>query len=72
MAAVARLVRDREFDAPLKTGTGVIPIAQPPESLQALRKVISSYDDFRLTGLSQAVQRSPDRWCWGWRWPRGM
>jgi chaperone required for assembly of F1-ATPase len=45
----------KHLNAPLRTGTGVMPIAQPPESLATLRKVIEVCDAFRLTGVSQAV-----------------
>jgi len=46
------------FHAPLRNGTGIMPIAQPPESIAALRKIVEAYDVFRLTGLSTAVAAS--------------
>lgn len=35
-----------------------MPIKQPPESLQALRRAIEGYDDNRLATLMQAVEAS--------------
>jgi chaperone required for assembly of F1-ATPase len=48
----------KRFKAPLKTGAGVIPIVQSPESLKALRAAIAELDDYCLTGLRQAVNVS--------------
>lgn len=45
----------KHYNAPLNTGTGIMPVAQPPASLAALRKAVEAYDAFRLTGLKQAV-----------------
>lgn len=46
------------FKAPLKTGTGIMPIKQPPASLQCLRRVVEGYDDARFAALMRAVQAS--------------
>ncbi len=46
------------FAASLKTAAGIMPIAQPAESLSALRVVVASFDDFRLTGLAEGVRVS--------------
>ena len=46
------------FQAPLKTGTGIMPITQPPASLQVLRRVVEGYDDTRFAALMRAVQAS--------------
>ena len=43
------------FDALLLAKPGIMPIAQSPDSKAALRRAITSFDDFRLTGLRQAV-----------------
>lgn len=43
------------FDAALAVTTGVLPHAQSPTSLAALRRAIEALDDFRLAGLSVAV-----------------
>lgn len=47
-----------QLDAPLRLGTGVMPIEQPKESLHALQKAIMACDDFHLAGLNQAVVTS--------------
>jgi chaperone required for assembly of F1-ATPase len=44
------------FQAPLKAGIGIMPIKQPPESLQALRRALEVYDDKRLEILDRAVR----------------
>ncbi len=41
--------------ATLAVTAGVVPVAQPPEALAALRAVLRGYDDFRLAVLSTAV-----------------
>jgi len=46
------------FQAPLNTGAGIMPIKQPPESLQALRRAVEAYDDKRLIFLVRAVDAS--------------
>lgn len=43
------------FRAVLTTGTGVMPVRQKPETKEALRLAIETYDDWTLTGLSYAV-----------------
>jgi len=48
----------QRFGSLLRSGVGIMPIAQPEESLSALRAVVASFDDFRLTGLSEAVRIS--------------
>jgi chaperone required for assembly of F1-ATPase len=46
------------FDVILNTGSGVMPINQPPETIVKLRYVIESHNIFSLTGLSQIVDVS--------------
>ena len=46
--------RDR-YDVSFCTGSGVMPIAQKPDVTQRISTVISSFDDFRLAGLSSAT-----------------
>jgi len=41
--------------APLKVTAGVMPAAQPDESLRALRAALETLDAWKLTGLQQAV-----------------
>lgn len=43
------------YDAPLTVTTGILPLAQPPAALAALRAVAASLDTFALTGLHSAV-----------------
>ena len=43
------------FDAPLAVTAGVVPIAQPPEALAALRQAVAGKSDLELTALSAAV-----------------
>jgi chaperone required for assembly of F1-ATPase len=43
------------FKAPLRMGAGLMPIAQPPESLDSLRRAIEDYDDFHLAGIDWAA-----------------
>ena len=43
------------FNVDLRTGSGIIPFEQKPEALATLRAAIEPYDDYRLTGLSEAV-----------------
>lgn len=43
------------YGARLNAGHGVMPVAQPAASLQALRKVVAANDPFHLAGLQQAV-----------------
>jgi chaperone required for assembly of F1-ATPase len=46
---------EKTYGVPLKTGTGIMPIQQAPETVTAMRQALSDYDPFRLTGLQQAV-----------------
>jgi chaperone required for assembly of F1-ATPase len=41
-----------ELGAHLEVTSGIRPVDQPPEALDALRAAVSSYDDLGLTGLS--------------------
>ncbi len=43
------------FDARLAVTVGVVPIAQPPEALAALRAVVAATGDLELTALNAAV-----------------
>ena len=43
------------FDARLAVTAGVVPIAQPPEALAALRAVVAAKSDLELTALNAAV-----------------
>ena len=43
------------FDAPLAVAAGVVPIAQPPEALAALRQAVAAKSDLELTALGAAV-----------------
>jgi chaperone required for assembly of F1-ATPase len=43
------------FEARLAVTAGVVPIAQPPEALAALRRAVAAKDDLELTALSAAV-----------------
>jgi chaperone required for assembly of F1-ATPase len=43
------------YDAPLCVTTGILPLAQPPAALTALRAVVGGLDTFALTGLHGAV-----------------
>ncbi len=45
----------RTLDARLAVTAGVVPIAQPPEALAALRAVVAAKSDLELTALSAAV-----------------
>jgi chaperone required for assembly of F1-ATPase len=44
-----------KFGVELRSGSGIIPFAQKPETLQSLRDFVETFDAFRLTGLSEAV-----------------
>jgi chaperone required for assembly of F1-ATPase len=44
-----------QYDAPLSVTTGILPLAQPPGALAALRAVVDRLDPFALTGLHAAV-----------------
>src|SRR3546814_298500 len=43
------------YDAPLSVTTGILPLAQPPAALAALRAAVGQLDSFALTGLHGAV-----------------
>ncbi len=45
----------QELEAPLQATTGILAVAQPPESLAALRRTVEGLDDLALTALSVAV-----------------
>jgi chaperone required for assembly of F1-ATPase len=45
----------QHYDAPLVATAGVLPRAQPPASLQAIRRALAAFDDFHLAGVSVAV-----------------
>ncbi len=45
----------QDLEAPLKTTTGILAVAQPPESLAALRRAVEALDDLALAALSVAV-----------------
>lgn len=43
------------LDAPLAVASGVMPVAQPPTALAALRRAVEAYDCWRLTALQMAA-----------------
>ena len=43
------------FDAPLTATRGVVPLAQAPASLAALRSALTHYDDMALSAVSAAI-----------------
>ncbi len=43
------------YDVHLNIGSGVMPIAQSPEVTERLGAVLETYDDFKLAGLSSAM-----------------
>jgi len=45
----------QELEAPLQATTGILAVAQPPESLAALGRTVEGLDDLALTALSVAV-----------------
>lgn len=45
----------QELDAPLQSTSGILAVAQPAESLVALRRAVEVLDDFALAALSLAV-----------------
>jgi chaperone required for assembly of F1-ATPase len=47
-----------QYDAPLSVTTGILPLAQAPGALSALRAVVDRLDVFALTGLHAAVTAS--------------
>ena len=46
----------RELDAPLDTTTGTLAVAQPEDSLTALRRAVEAHDDMPLAALAAAVK----------------
>ena len=46
------------LDAPLRVTTGIMPIDQPPESLDRLRAQVDTLDAWELTGFHDLVQLS--------------
>jgi chaperone required for assembly of F1-ATPase len=62
----------RQFDALLKTTTGVQPVTQDAQAILALRRAVEACDDFHLAALQNAVTVSGSlvlglalitRWC---------
>ena len=45
----------RQLDAPLRVGAGVVALAQPPDSLAALRRAVAALDPLGLAALGIAV-----------------
>lgn len=43
------------FDAQLSVQTGIMPVRQSPQALQALRSAVEAFDDWRLTALQSAA-----------------
>ncbi len=48
----------RRFDAPLAVTSGVLPVAQAPQALAALRAAVAEYDSFTLAALHAATHAS--------------
>ncbi len=48
----------RRFDVTLAVTSGIVPVAQPPATMEALAKVVDAYDDFRLAALANLVHAS--------------
>ncbi len=46
---------EKKYAVSLKIGTGIMPIRQSPEALEAFRTVVAAYDNFYLAGLQQVV-----------------
>ena len=44
-----------KFGADFQVGAGIAPVAQKPETLNALRVVVQGFETYTLTGLSEAV-----------------
>ena len=44
-----------ELGAPLTVATGILPVAQPPDSLARLTHAVQAHDPFRLTALHDLV-----------------
>jgi chaperone required for assembly of F1-ATPase len=44
------------YDAPLRVATGILPVAQPPHSLKALRTVVGSLGVLDLTAVADLTQ----------------
>ena len=47
-----------KFGSPLSVTSGVVPIAQPPESLERLREIVHQFDPFALTAVHDLVSIS--------------
>lgn len=45
----------RVLDAPLRVTTGIMPVAQPPQALVALRRAVAGYSPLGLAALGVAV-----------------
>lgn len=45
----------RSYDAPLAVTSGIMAVAQPTQSLEAIARALGALDDMRLTGFSLAV-----------------
>ena len=45
----------QDLEAPLRTTAGILAVAQPPDSLAALRRAVEALDDLALAALSVAV-----------------
>lgn len=43
------------YDAPLTVQTGLMPVAQSPDALKALRAAVDAYDNWRLAALQSAT-----------------
>ncbi len=48
----------RRYDAPLAVTSGVLPVAQDPQTLAALRAAVAEYDAFALAALHAATHAS--------------
>ena len=46
---------EETYDAPFSTTTGVMPVVQPSESVRKLSALMTSMDDFELTGFHDLV-----------------
>lgn len=46
---------EQRFDLRLQAAASVLPIAQPPGTVQRLHRIADTYDNFRLVGLSVAA-----------------
>ncbi|MDY0874445.1 ATP12 family chaperone protein [Dongia rigui] len=46
----------RRYDVSLVTTSGIVAVAQPPATMEALTKVIGGHDDFALAALATLIQ----------------